>query len=250
MRVALIFAAAFVAGAINSVAGGGTLLSFPALLWLGLPSVVANATNTVALWPGSLGSVWGYRRELPLPDGALLATLLPSLAGGLAGAVLLRYTPTAVFDRLVPLLILFATCLLMAQDWVRRRFAWAPPPGAHEGWTWWLVGFQFLVGLYGGYFGAGIGILMLAALSLLGHTDIHRMNALKSLLALAINGVAALYFIASGLVVWSDAVVMALGAIAGGVGGAGAARRAGRETVHRLIIVIGFGMTVALLLRL
>ncbi len=249
MRVALIFAAAFVAGAINSVAGGGTLLSFPALVWLGLPSVVANATSTVALWPGSLGSVWGYRRELPAFDGALLATVVPSVAGGLAGAVLLHHTPTAVFDRLVPLLILFATCLLMAQDWVRRRFAWARPAGSTGTWTWWLVGFQALVGLYGGYFGAGIGILMLAALSMVGHTDIHRMNALKSLLALAINGIAALYFIASGLVVWNDAVVMAVGAIAGGVGGAGAARRAGRETVHRLIVIIGFGMAAALMFK-
>ncbi len=112
-----------------------------------------------------------------------------------------------------------------------------------------LLLFQFLVGVYGGYFGAGIGILMLAALSMVGHTDIHRMNALKSLLALAINGIAALYFIASGLVVWNDAVVMAVGAIAGGVGGAGAARRAGRETVHRLIVIIGFGMAAALMFK-
>jgi uncharacterized protein len=132
---------------------------------------------------------------------------------------------------------------------VRRRFAWAQPTAAAGTWTWWLVGFQALVGLYGGYFGAGIGILMLAALSLLGHTDIHRMNALKSLLALAINGIAAAYFVVSGLVVWNDAVVMAVGAIAGGVGGAGAARRAGPKTVQRLIVAIGFGMAAALMLR-
>jgi uncharacterized membrane protein YfcA len=238
------------AGAINAVAGGGTLVSFPALVWIGVPSVVANATNTVALWPGTMGSAWGYRRELQGAAGRITGLLAPSLAGGLAGAVLLRLTPTDVFDRIVPLLILFATVLFMLQERAQRWFARsASAPHEGSGWTATAVGYQFLVGLYGGYFGAGIGILMLAALAILGHTDIHQMNGLKNLLAAAINGIAAVYFIWSGLVSWPYALVMAVGAVIGGVGGAGLARHLGREVVRRIVVVIGFGMALSLMLR-
>jgi len=235
---------------INSVAGGGTLLSFPTLIWLGVPSIAANATSTLALWPGSLGSVWGYRRELRGVDRSLYALMVPSLAGGLLGAILLYRTPTEVFDRLVPLLILFATCLLAGQDAIQRRFDLsAIHTNARSPWLSWAMLFQAGVGVYGGYFGAGIGILMLAALGLMGHSDIHQMNAIKNLLAVCINGVAAAYFVASGLVVWNDALVMAVGAILGGVGGAGLARRLGRTVVRRLIIGIGFAMALALLIK-
>jgi len=120
LHAALAFGAAFAAGAINSVAGGGTLVSFPTLIWLGLPSIAANATSTVAIWPGSLGGMWGFRRELRTADAGMFALVAPSVVGGLAGALLLRLTPTHVFDRLVPLLILFATLLFMAQDSVQR----------------------------------------------------------------------------------------------------------------------------------
>jgi uncharacterized membrane protein YfcA len=246
----LVFASAFGAGMINSVAGGGTLLSFPTLIWLGVPSVAANATSTVALWPGSLGSAWGYRRELREIDSSLWALSVPSLAGGLLGAILLSRTPTELFDRLVPLLIFFATCLLAAQEAIQRRFDLsAIHTSARSPWLSWAMVFQAGVGLYGGYFGAGIGILMLAALSLMGHTDIHGMNAVKNVLAVCINGIAAAYFVASGLVLWHDAAVMAVGAIAGGVGGAGLARRMGRTVVRRLVLVIGFGMALALLVK-
>jgi uncharacterized membrane protein YfcA len=249
VHAVLVFGVAFVAGAINSVAGGGSLLTFPVLVWLGLPSIVANATSTVALWPGAVGSVWGYRRDLPPWDRALVATAVPSFVGGLSGAVLMRYTPTAVFDRLVPVLVLFATLLLMVQDRIKHRFMWARSSSSEHKWTWGLVAYQALVGLYGGYFGAGIGILMLAALSLVGYTNIYQMNALKNLLALFINGIAAGYFVVSGLVVWTDVLLMAAGAIAGGVLGAGAARRVGELAVRRAIVAIGFGMAAALLLR-
>ena len=239
-----------IAGAINSVAGGGTLISFPTLIWLGMPSIPANATNTVALWPGSLGSVWGYRREMRGIDPRVWALVLPSVVGGIAGAVLLYQTPTEVFDRLVPVLILFATCLFMAQEPLQRRFNLAPYHPARSHWLSWVMFFQLLVGLYGGYFGAGIGILMLAALSVMGHTDIHQMNGIKNVLAVAVNAVASAYFIVSGLVVWSDALVMAVGAVIGGVGGAGLARRIGRTAVRRIVVVIGFAMAVSLMLRL
>ena len=246
----LVFGSAFGAGVMNAVAGGGTLLSFPTLIWLGVPSVAANATSTVALWPGSVGSVWGYRRELRDTDRSLYALSVPSLAGGFLGAYLLARTPTEVFDRLVPALIFFATCLLAAQEAIQRRFDLsAIHTQARSPWLSWSMFFQAGVGLYGGYFGAGIGILMLAALSLMGHTDIHRMNAIKNVLAVCINGIAAAYFAISGLVLWQDAAVMATGAVVGGVWGPGLARRMGRAMVRRLILVIGFGMALALLVK-
>jgi uncharacterized membrane protein YfcA len=239
-----IFAAAVAAGAINAVAGGGTLVTVPVMIWLGIPAKLANTTNAVALWPGSLASAWGYRRELRDADRGLVALVVPSLAGGILGAMLLEWTPTAVFDRLIPALIFFATCLFMAQEPVQRRFNLAQTHRA------WAFVFQFGVGIYGGYFGAGIGILMLAALGLLGYTNIHQMNGVKNLLATCINGVASAFFVIAGLVLWSEAAVMAAGAVVGGVGGAHLARRASQRTVRRIVVAIGFGMAVSLMLRL
>lgn len=247
----LAFCAAFLAGAINSVAGGGTLVSFPALIWLGLPSTIANATSTVAIWPGSLGGMIGFRDNLRGMEPRMYALIAPSLVGGIAGAMLLRLTPTSVFDRIVPLLILFATCLFMAQDAVQRLLkigSGADAPRSRR-WLWGALAFQLVVGLYGGYFGAGLGIMMLAALSIIGLTDIHQMNGLKNLLALCINGVAALYFVAKGMVYWPDVIVMAIGAIAGGVGGAGIAKRLGRVTVRRVVVAVGLVMAVKLMWR-
>jgi len=244
------FGAAFVAGAINSVAGGGTLVTFPTLIWMGLDSVTANATSTVAIWPGTVGSMFGYRRELRAAEPRFLALIAPSVIGGIAGAVLLRLTPSSVFDRLVPFLILFATLLFMAQETVQRMLKTGS--GEARSTTGWLVGamlFQLGVGLYGGYFGAGIGILMLAALSVLGLKDIHEMNALKVILGGAINGIAAAYFIWKGMVYWPYVLVMVAGAIAGGYGGAGVARKLGGRTVRRIVIGIGFSMAVSLFLK-
>jgi hypothetical protein len=241
-EAAIAFFAAIVAGAINSVAGGGTLVTFPVLVWLGVPSTVSSATNSIALGPGSLASAWGYRRELTGSDPRLRWLLIPSLVGAIAGALLLRVTPTATFDRLVPFLILFATLLFMAQQKVQSLFPKmrsAVAAGA----------FQFFVGLYGGYFGAGIGILMLAALGILGLTDIHQMNGWKNLYATAINGVAALYFVFARMIDWPFALVMIVGAIAGGYGGAGLARKLGRTTVRRIVIAVGFGMALSLFFK-
>jgi len=243
------FASAFAAGAINSVAGGGTLLTFPTLVWLGLNSVSANATSTVAIWPGAVGSMWGYRKELRSVDPRLLALTAPSLAGGISGALLLRVTPPSIFDALVPFLILFATVLFMVQETVQRMFKTGEARHHSAKWLTGAILFQFFVALYGGYFGAGIGILMLAALGVLGLTDIHQMNGLKNFFALCINGVAAIYFMFAHMVEWPYVLVMVAGAIAGGVGGADLARRMGRTAVRRVVIGIGFAMAFSLFLK-
>jgi uncharacterized membrane protein YfcA len=246
----VVFVAGLLCGAINSIAFGGSLVSFPTLVWLGVPPIIANATNTAAVWPGSLGAVWGYRRELCDNTSPRMYWLaVPSVFGAVAGAMLLRVTPAAVFDRLVPLLILFATILFAVQDRVQRLFNMTAD---HHGSRWFAGAmiFQFFVSVYGGYFGAGMGILMLAALAILGHDDIHQMNGLKNLLALFINGVAAVYFVGASMVIIGDALVMAIGAILGGVVSAGLARRMGRTAVRRAVIVIGFAMTLVLFLRL
>jgi uncharacterized protein len=247
----IIVIAAFAAGAINSIAGGGTLLSFPALVWIGVNPVMANATNTFALWPGSFAAMVGFRRELGNVRRWLLLLTIPALLGGATGGVLLLHTSMATFTRLVPFLILGATLLLAGQELITRRLGLVAR--AHEnpsaGWITIVVIFQFLVGIYGGYFGAGIGILILAALGLIGLTDMHEMNGLKNLLAICINGVAAIYFAWSGAVVWKDGFIMAVAAIIGGYLGARVARRLGRTFVRRSVVVIGLAMGIALFFK-
>lgn len=243
----------------NSVAGGGTLVTFPTLVWIGIDPIQANVTSTVALWPGSLGAMVGFRRELGDSRRWMILLGAPSVVGGLIGARLLLLTPSPLFSSIVPFLILFATILFAAGEPLMRRLRANNPQQASEqgsttqarGRGWWAgaIAFQFFVAIYGGYFGAGIGILMLAALGLLGLTDIHQMNGLKNFFAVCINVVASAYFIASGRVEWSYALVMVVGAIAGGYGGAGLARKLGRQFVRRAVIVIGLTMAVSLLFR-
>jgi uncharacterized protein len=265
----LLFLTAAVAGAVNSVAGGGTLLTFPSLMWVGqLTEKIANATSTVALWPGQLSSLWGYRREVGSSGKAICLLAVPSFLGGLIGAFLLLKTSNETFRTLVPYLILVATLLFMVQEplarWQRRRAERAGAAAAGEPSasaadltaTPWATGrwivvmvFQFLVAIYGGYFGAGIGILMLAALGFLGFTNIHRMNGLKNINGMCINAVAAVMFIVNGLVDWRLASLMAAGAILGGYAGAGTARRIGQKNVRRIVVLIGFSLTISLLLR-
>src|SRR3977135_3902593 len=205
----LVFLAAFVAGMMNSVAGGGTLVTFPTLVWIGIDPVSANVTSTVALWPGSLGALVGFRRELGDSRRWMLLLGAPSVVGGLIGARLLLLTPSPLFAAIVPYLILFATILFAAGEPLMKRLrklrAKVPQQsseqsGTHRTRAWWTAAivFQFLVSIYGGYFGAGIGILMLAALGFLGLTDIHQMNGLKNFFAMCINIIAAAYFVAFG----------------------------------------------------
>jgi len=247
----VIVLAGIAAGIINSIAGGGTLVSFPTLIWLGRDPIVANATNAVALWPGSLAAAYGYRHELSTVRRWLLLLIIPSLLGALLGSWLLLRTPSSVFERLVPFLILGATLLLAAQEMITRRLGVVAR--AHEdptrGWVAFVFLFQLLVGIYGGYFGAGMGILMLAALGLIGLTDLHQMNGLKNILAVAINGIAAIYFALAKAVAWNDVLVMMLGSILGGYVGARLARRLGRKFVRAAVVVIGLFMTVAPFLK-
>ena len=244
----ILFASAFVAGMINSIAGGGTLLTFPTLIWLGLDAKEANATSTVALWPGLIGGLFGFRRELEKSRPLLVRLGLASLAGG---AALLIWTPSETFARLVPFLIFFATLLFMAQEpitrWLRLE---TTPDDRRRGWWTGAILFQFCASIYGGYFGAGNGILMLSALGLLGISDIHRANGLKNFLGLTLNSIAVVAFAISGLVSWPQALVMAAGAIMGGYYGAEIARKLGRTFVRRAVILIGFTIGCLMLWRL
>jgi uncharacterized protein len=251
VHLAIAAVAAFLAGGINSVAGGGTLITFPTLMALGLPPVIANATNTVAIWPGSLGSLWGFRREFRETDTRMRWMVLPSLVGGGAGAILLRYTPPALFERMVPFLILFATVIFTARAPIQRLVR-SSHPEAHRTTKWFVYGmiFQMFVGLYGGYFGAGIGIMMLSALSILGMTDLLKMNALTSLYALCINGLAAVLFMWAKMVFWPYVLVMAIASILGGYGAAGVARKIGSDRVRVFVIIVGFTISAVLFVRL
>lgn len=251
LHYVILFAAALAAGAINSVAGGGTLLSFPALLAVGVSPVAANATSTVALVPGSLSAYWGYRGEMTNARADLRRWAVPSLLGGALGAWLAVHIGDKAFSRLVPYLILSATGLFLLQGplraWLGKRAAAGEKArtGPHLG----AAIFQFAVAVYGGFFGAGIGILMLAAMGILGLTNIHRMNGLKNFAAICINGVAALTFVFSGKVHWNLALLMMVAAIVGGYAGAGLARRVGQQNVRRAVVVIGLAMGIYTLLR-
>ncbi|MFN2454423.1 MAG: sulfite exporter TauE/SafE family protein [Pyrinomonadaceae bacterium] len=246
-----LLAAAFVAGIINSVAGGGTLLTFPVLIWVGLNPKTANATSTVALWPGLIGGMWGYRRELHNSKQLLVRLGITSVCGGAVGAWLLIRTPTPLFARLVPFLILFATVLFIVQEPVSRWLRTQMTPGQTLG-GWWVgaIIFQFLSAIYGGYFGAGNGILMLAVLGLIGLNDIHKANGVKNYLGICLNSAAIIGFAFSGLVDWPDALLMAVSAIAGGYFGASIAQRLGRVFVRRAVIVIGLVIGVVMLIRI
>jgi uncharacterized membrane protein YfcA len=245
------FCAAFAAGAINSIAGGGTLITFPVLIWLGLDPKVANGTSTVALWPGLFGGLYGYRRELENSSPILIRLGLTSIGGGAVGAWLLILTPSPVFAHLVPFLILFATLLFMFHPVLNQRLRLGSLENKPTK-LWWTgaMVFQFFSAIYGGYFGAGNGILMLAAMGLLGLNELHRANGIKNFLGICINSIAVLIFALAGLVVWQDALVMACGALAGGYFGASMAVRVGQVWVRRGVIVIGFIIFVAMVWKL
>jgi uncharacterized membrane protein YfcA len=239
----LLVLSALAAGVLNSIAGGGTLLTFPTLLTV-VPSVVANATSTVALVPGSIAAAWGYRRELSVSRRWLILLAGPCLVGGVLGALLVTKLDEKYFTRLVPWLILLATLLFLVQPTVVKltgigRERTPPSVITLAG----IVLFQFLVAIYGGYFGAGIGILMLSSLGLLGLGSIHEMNGLKTILAACINAVSVGVFVAEGKVVWLYAVIMAVSAILGGYLGARLARRLQPNLVRWIVIAIGFGLT-------
>ena len=234
--------AAAAGGAINAVAGGGTLVTFPALLLFGTPPIIANATSTLALVIGTSGSIYGYRKHLD-PVKPWMRRFVPvSLAGGLIGAILLTRTSDKTFSQLVPFLILFATVLFLSQG-AFRRLANLDASPAHDGKrraVWGAILFQLGVAVYGGYFGAGIGILMLASLGFIGLSNIHEMNTLKTVLGSLINAVAAVWFISKGLVHWPKAGVMTVGALLGYFLGSHYAQQIPQRRVRQIITLIGF----------
>jgi uncharacterized protein len=248
VRWTVLVGSAFVAGILNSIAGGGTLLTFPALLSFGivpggLPAVQANATSTVALVPGSIAGAWGYRRHLTGVGPWIWLLLVPSVVGGTIGSLLVTRLDPRTFGILVPWLLLTATVLFLLQP-VFRRFILSRDSGLPS----WrvrgaLVLFQLLVAIYGGYFGAGIGILMLSSLGLMGMGDIHRMNAVKTILAATINVVSVVIFAIDDKVVWPIGLVMMIGSIAGGYAGARIGQRLPREVVRWVVIILGLGLT-------
>jgi uncharacterized protein len=260
LRLALVLVAAIVGGAVNSIAGGGTLLTFPALIGLGIPALVANATSTVALWPGAVASMWGYSDLLVGMRSWVTRFAIPSVIGGLIGALLLIKTPPSRFDAIVPWLVLGATLLFVVQKPLAERLPARASPGPIEHGddhaadraavpTNAVLAYQFIVAVYGGYFGAGIGILMLAALGFMGFRNIHRMNGLKNWGGLCANAVAALTFALSGLVSWSVAGAMAIGAMVGGYGGSRLAQRVPQARVRQAIIAIGLASSLWLVTR-
>lgn len=245
-QVIALAGAAAVSGVINSVAGGGTIVSFPVAVAVGLPPIVANATNAVAQSPGSIASAIAYRRELGQDRRILRLFVPPAVLGAVAGAVLLLCTPQKVFDAIIPVLVLFTTLLLLVQN-LRR----APPPAATAEWrvpqsraT--AIFLQLAIGVYGGYFGGGMGIMMLALLDRMGGTNIHRMNGVKSVLGAAINGIASIAFLIAGKVDAWAAVVMTTGAVLGGFAGAAVARKVRPMVVRWFVVVIGFALSAAL----
>jgi uncharacterized protein len=239
---ALLACAGLLAGAVNAVAGGGSLISFPALLAVGYPSVPANVTNNVALLPGYVGGTLAYREELEGQGRRARRLGATSAVGGLAGAILLNVSPPGVFEAIVPFLILLSCALLVIQPaasrYVESRGHQGRPAAVHAG--------VLFAAVYGGYFGAGLGIMLLAALGAFLPDDLQRLNALKGLLSLVISAVAVVYFVLFGPVAWAAAAVMAVTSLAGGQGGVRVARRLSATALRW--VVVAFGTAVALVL--
>jgi uncharacterized membrane protein YfcA len=243
--------AAIAAGLINALAGGGTLITFPVLMAIGLPAVSANVTNTVALCPGYLGGTLAQSNDLKDQEKRLWVTLPAAIMGGLVGGILLLQTGEKLFTNLVPFLILLATCLLAIQNpvraWLLKRQENGTIKPTSEFWSFLPV---FLGSIYGGYFGAGLSVIVLAVLGLIMNDSLTRLNALKQAIAFATNVAAALFFVFSGKVVWSIALVMAVGALLGGAMGGRLASKI-KPTILRLLVVsIGFIVGVIYLVRL
>lgn len=230
----LLFAIALVAGAINSIAGGGSFLTFPTLIFTGVPPIGANATNNFAMWFGTFASARGFREEVREHRHLLRNAIAVSLIGSVLGALLLLHTPPRTFQRLIPYLLLFATIVFAISPFLSK-----PHPGGARHHTPLQLFAQFLTAVYGGYFGAGIGFLMLAILAFSGLPNLNAMNAIKNVLAAAINGIALVPFIWAGIIAWPQALVMAAGAVLGGYFGSRLGRRIPSRIMRATVITIG-----------
>lgn len=229
----------FVAGAMNAVAGGGSFVSLPALIAAGVPSLNANASSTLALLPGAFTSAFAYREDLrPFSALSLRAMFATSVVGGLIGALLLMFTPQRAFDHLLPWLLLVGAITFAlgrkAGRWLHARVAIGPVVGLTT---------QFLLGVYGGFFGGAVGIMMMAAWSLLGATDLHAMNASRTLIVGATNAIAALVFVLGGLIFWPQTLVMLVTAAVGSYIAARITRRLDAEIARRVVIALQFLIT-------
>jgi uncharacterized membrane protein YfcA len=242
----LVAGAGFLAGAVNAVAGGGTLLSYPALLLAGLSPVTANTTSSVGLVAGYAGGSVAYRRELSGQSGRARGLLISAALGGIVGAALLLLTPGESFEGVVPYLVLVASLLLALQPRLAKALEARGRARPHPGWE-----VQLAVGLgavYGGYFGAGLGVMLLAVLGLLVPDDLQRLNALKGVLSLLVNLVGAVVFVAIGRVDWTAAGLLAVGAVAGATVGVAVARRLPASWVRTGVVVAGTAVAVTLLM--
>ncbi|HKV61405.1 MAG TPA: sulfite exporter TauE/SafE family protein [Candidatus Acidoferrum sp.] len=244
----LFFAGALGAG-INAVAGGGSFVAFPALLFTGVPPIPANATNTLALWVGTTASSGAYPQKLNIPRRVMIPLVLTSILGGLAGAFLLIKTPAQTFLHVLPWLMLGATLLFAFGKHLTGRISAGISHDATNASVAGASLFELLVAVYGGYFGGGIGIMNLAMLSALGMTDIHAMNKLKVILGGVINGVAAATFVVTGAIVWPQATVMVAGSLIGGYSSAHFAQKLPQSWVKSLVILVGAAMTVYFFVR-
>lgn len=245
-NIVLLAVAAFVAGAVNAVAGGGSLISFPALLAVGYPSIDANVTNAVAIVPGYLGGSLAYREELAGQGARIRALGAVSVAGAVSGAVLLVISSQSLFDALVPWLVLSSCALLAAQPMLAKRVG----PHASDGGPRIprrVLGLQYAAAVYGGYFGAGLGILMLAVLGIYLEGDLHELNALKGVLSLVVGVASAVFFAIFAPVAWGAAGVMALASLAGGQAGVRLARRLSPAILRAVVVVFGIVVSIRLL---
>ena len=253
--IVLLFFAAAIGGGLNAVAGGGSFLTLPALILAGVSPVVANATSTLALWPASISSTFAYRGDIKTSTQWLLILGLTSVAGGLAGALLLVRTSDSSFLRLLPWLMLIAAATFTFGQKLRPKAASSGGSHRFEHGSAWhssmlgIVAIQLVIAAYGGYFGGGMGIMMLATLALAGMTNIHEMNGLKALLGVSINGLALLTFVLSGAIQWKYGLTMAAGGILGGYSTAAFARKLDPRYVRVFVIVVGWSMTVYFFVR-
>ena len=240
----LLFVAGVLGGVLNAVAGGGSFIAFPALLFTGVPPIPANATNSLALWSGVTASGGAYRRQLDMPRRVFIPLLITSVIGGLLGAFLLLRTPAHTFMKVLPWLMLGATLLFVFGN----KLSGGRPSSVGRDATASAILvaslFELVVAVYGGYFGGGVGIVNLAMLAALGMTDIHAMNALKSVLGSVINGVASVAFIVKRAVYWPQALVMIAGAVVGGYFGAHYAQKLPQNWIRGFVILVGAGMTI------
>ncbi|MCW2946843.1 MAG: hypothetical protein JWR24_3560 [Actinoallomurus sp.] len=244
----LLAAAGLAAGVVNAIAGGGSLISFPALLAVGYPTVAANVTNTVALWPGYIGGAAGYRAELSGQRGRVVAFSVTSVVGAVMGCLLLLITPDGVFDALVPVLIAVASLLLGIQPWLKGKLTASERVTGRRHQALLHAGI-FFGGVYGAYFGAGLGVMLLGILGVFVHDHLQRVNAVRAVLSLVINTVAFAAFALFGPVRWYAVAVMAVASLVGGFAGARAARRLSPSVLRAVIVTFGLSVAVALALR-